>query len=173
MAKGDKLTVKQEKFCYEYCQDYNATQAAVRAGYSKKTAYQIGHDNLKKVEIKKKILSVRKELIEEAKITPAMILAEYAKLAFTSIDDYLSFDSEEFINKKGQTMIKNNVRFKDSDDIEQNKLAAIQAVKQGKDGTSIKLYDKKAALDKLAEYYEMFKHQERELDVDINVTFDE
>lgn len=50
-----KLTAKQQRFCDEYLIDLNATQAAIRAGYSKKTAYSIGVENLKKPEIKKQI----------------------------------------------------------------------------------------------------------------------
>ena len=48
-----KLTRKQQAFCQEYMANgYNATQAAIKAGYSKKTAYSIGQRLLKKVEIK-------------------------------------------------------------------------------------------------------------------------
>ena len=47
-----KLTAKQQRFCDEYLIDLNATQAAIRAGYSKRTAYSIGIENLKKPEIK-------------------------------------------------------------------------------------------------------------------------
>ena len=50
-----KLTAKQQRFCDEYLVDLNATQAAIRAGYSKRTAYSIGVENLKKPEIKKYI----------------------------------------------------------------------------------------------------------------------
>jgi len=45
------LTPKQRLFVAEYLKDFNATQAAMRAGYSKKTAYSIGQENLKKPEI--------------------------------------------------------------------------------------------------------------------------
>lgn len=47
-----KLTAKQKRFCDEYLIDLNATQAAIRAGYSKKTAKQIGQQNLTKVAIR-------------------------------------------------------------------------------------------------------------------------
>ena len=50
-----KLTAKQQRFCDEYLIDLNATQAAIRAGYSKKTAYAIGNENLNKLEIKSHI----------------------------------------------------------------------------------------------------------------------
>lgn len=47
-----KLTAKQKRFCDEYLIDLNATQAAIRAGYSKKTAGKIGQENLTKPDIK-------------------------------------------------------------------------------------------------------------------------
>lgn len=50
-----KLTAKQQRFCDEYLIDLNATQAAIRAGYSKKTAKQIGQKNLTKVDLKEYI----------------------------------------------------------------------------------------------------------------------
>lgn len=50
-----KMTAKQRRFCDEYLIDLNATQAAIRAGYSKKTAYAIGNENLMKPELKKYI----------------------------------------------------------------------------------------------------------------------
>lgn len=50
-----KLTAKQQRFCDEYLIDLNATQAAIRAGYSKQTAYAIGNENLNKPEIKSQI----------------------------------------------------------------------------------------------------------------------
>lgn len=48
----EKLTEKQKRFCDEYMIDLNATQAAIRAGYSKKSAYSIGQENLTKPVIK-------------------------------------------------------------------------------------------------------------------------
>lgn len=50
-----KLTAKQQRFVDEYLIDLNATQAAIRAGYSKGTAYSIGVENLRKPEIQKRI----------------------------------------------------------------------------------------------------------------------
>lgn len=50
-----KLTAKQQRFCDEYLIDLNAKQAAIRAGYSPKTAHSIGAENLTKPELKKYI----------------------------------------------------------------------------------------------------------------------
>lgn len=59
------LTEKQKRFCDEYLIDLNATQAAIRAGYSKKTAYSIGAENLTKPEIQS---FIRERLDEKAKM---------------------------------------------------------------------------------------------------------
>ncbi len=54
-----KLTPKQKRFCEEYVVDFNATQAAIRAGYSKKSAYSIGPENLKKPKIRNYIRELK------------------------------------------------------------------------------------------------------------------
>ena len=56
-----KLTAKQQIFVMEYLNDCNATQAAIRAGYSSRTAYSIGQENLKKPEIRQAIDTAMKE----------------------------------------------------------------------------------------------------------------
>lgn len=65
----NKMTEKQKRFCDEYLIDLNATQAAIRAGYSKKTAYSIGQENLKKPDLKKyiddRMAEKEKELIAD------------------------------------------------------------------------------------------------------------
>ena len=55
MATEKKMTKKQKRFCDEYLIDLNATQAAIRAGYSENSAKQIGQQNLTKVDIKEHI----------------------------------------------------------------------------------------------------------------------
>lgn len=65
-----KLTEKQKRFCEEYLIDLNATQAAIRAGYSEKTAYTIGQKLTKKNEVKtyiaEKLESIRNERTADA-----------------------------------------------------------------------------------------------------------
>ena len=71
-----KLTVKQQKFCDEYIRSGNATVAALKAGYRRRTAYSIGNENLKKPELKKYIEEKIKE-IESAKLATAKETLEY------------------------------------------------------------------------------------------------
>lgn len=79
------LTPKQEAFCREYLVDLNATQAAIRAGYSPKTAHMMGHENLKKPEM---AAFIQKEMTERAgrtEITADRVLSEIGRLAFADI----------------------------------------------------------------------------------------
>ena len=69
-----KLTPKQQRFVDEYLIDLNATQAAIRAGYSEKTAYSVGHENLKKPEIQKAIEEAQEKLSNKAQVTVEMVV---------------------------------------------------------------------------------------------------
>ena len=80
-----KLTAKQERFCREYIIDLNATQAAIRAGYSKKTANRIASENLSKLDIQKKIQELRQERAERTEITQDKVLKELAGIGFVPI----------------------------------------------------------------------------------------
>lgn len=77
-----KLTPKQQRFVEEYVVDLNATQAALRAGYSKKTAYAIGAENLRKPQIAAAIEKARAKLAGKAEITAERVLTELARLGF-------------------------------------------------------------------------------------------
>lgn len=70
------MTAKQKRFCQEYLIDLNATQAAIRAGYSEKTAYSVGQRILKNVEVKKYIAE-QLEQIKNEKIADAQEVLEY------------------------------------------------------------------------------------------------
>lgn len=71
-----KLTAKQKRFVQEYLIDLNATQAAIRAGYSKKSAHSIGPENLEKPEIKQAI-DERLKQIDEEKTADAKEIREF------------------------------------------------------------------------------------------------
>lgn len=61
MAEEKKLRGREEKFCLEYIVDYNATQAAIRAGYSEKSASNAGYRLLKKDEVFARVCELQKE----------------------------------------------------------------------------------------------------------------
>jgi len=64
-----KLRPKQKKFCLEYLKDLNATQAAIRAGYSEKTAGEMGSENLKKPHIAEHIAELQRKISEKSEIS--------------------------------------------------------------------------------------------------------
>lgn len=71
---GVKLTAKQQSFVDEYLIDMNATQAAIRAGYSQKTAAQIGDENLRKPVIADAIANALKDRAEKVQIDAEWVL---------------------------------------------------------------------------------------------------
>ena len=82
------LTEKQKRFVAEYLVDLNATQAAIRAGYSEKTAGQIGEQNLKKLEIQEALQKAIKDRENRTEITQDKVLDELGKVAFSKAADY-------------------------------------------------------------------------------------
>lgn len=94
-----KLTIKQEKFCEEYAACGNATQAAISAGYSPKTAYSIGEENLKKPEIITKL----KELQARDKKKRIMNIderqAKLTEIAENSVDENAAIRAIDTLNK--------------------------------------------------------------------------
>lgn len=84
---GNKLTAKQLVFIEEYLIDLNATQAAIRAGYSKKTAQQVGSQNLSKLVIQTAIQRAMKQRSERTGITARKILDAIAEIGFADFSD--------------------------------------------------------------------------------------
>lgn len=80
-----ELTNKQQAFCREYLKDFNATQAAKRAGYSDKTSYSQGQRLLKKAEVKIEIAGLLSEIEAISTVEVAEIVAELRKLAFNRL----------------------------------------------------------------------------------------
>lgn len=76
------LTDKRARFVEEYLVDLNATQAAVRAGYSANTAYSQGERLLKNVEVQAAISERRSKLSAVTEVTQERIVGEYARMAF-------------------------------------------------------------------------------------------
>jgi phage terminase small subunit len=144
-----KMTVKQRRFCNEYLVDSNATQAAIRAGYSVASARDIGYENLTKPYIKAYIDKRIDKIIEKTEITQEKVLNEMAKIGFASIDDYVEVEIDKN-NKKVVTI-------KATKDISKDKLAAISSIKQGANGIEIKIHDKSRALEDIGRHLGMFK----------------
>lgn len=139
------MTKKQKRFIEEYLIDLNATQAAVRAGYSSDTAYSIGQENLKKPEIKMRIDKAMAARSRRTGVNADRVIMELAKIAFVN--------ASNVIDPKTAT-IKEGAAEEDT--------AAIQSVKVktfGEDGLEreIKMADKLKALELLGKHLGMFK----------------
>ena len=76
---------KQKLFAEEYIVDFNATQAAIRAGYSEKTAHSIGSENLKKPAIQELISRAIQDRIRRTHITQERVVLELASVAFADM----------------------------------------------------------------------------------------
>ena len=82
---ASKLTNKQKLFVQEYLVDLNATQAAIRAGYSEKTANRTGAENLSKPVIQQEIQRAVEKQKERTQIRADKVLKELVKLGFSDI----------------------------------------------------------------------------------------
>lgn len=145
-----KLTPKQARFVDEYLVDLNATQAAIRAGYSKKTAGQIGERLLKKVEIQQALAERMKAREKRTEITQDMVLRELAKIAF---------GDQRRVMEWGPA----GVKLRDSTQITDDEAAIVAEVSEtitANGGTlKLKTHDKVGALKLLGDHLGMFKQQ--------------
>jgi len=80
MRNESKLTERQKMFCKEYIVDLNATQACIRAGYSEKTAKQIGSENLSKPYLQEEIARLMKSREERVKLTADKVLEDIERV---------------------------------------------------------------------------------------------
>lgn len=93
MSKGKlKLNDRQERFCLEYVKDLNATQAAIRAGYSEKTAKSIGAENLTKPDLQKRISELQNDRNNELKVDAQYVLNRLLEIDQMDVLDILSDD---------------------------------------------------------------------------------
>ena len=106
------MTKKQKRFIEEYLIDLNATQAAIRAGYSPDTAKAIGCENLTKLDIRAHIDRAMAERSKRTGVNADRVVRELAKIAFVNAADV--------INAEDATL---------RDDASEEDTAAIQSVK--------------------------------------------
>lgn len=145
-----KLTQKQQRFVEEYLVDLNATQAAIRAGYSAKTAASQGERLLRNVEIQAAIQAAMKARQERTEITQDRVLAELAKIAF---------GDQRAVMEWGPS----GVKLRDSKDLTDDQAAIVAEVSESvtaAGGTlKLKTHDKVGALKLLGEHLGMFKQR--------------
>lgn len=147
-----KLNDRQRRFVEEYLVDLNATQAAIRAGYSEKTARVIGAENLTKPDIAAEIKKRQKAQIRRTEITQDFVLTELMKIAMANGSDFATLGK------------RNRVTFVPTDELPPEKRAAVAAIKKGKNGIEVKTYDKLRALELIGKHLGMFKENRQETD---------
>ena len=86
------MNVKQKRFCAEYLVDLNATQAAIRAGYSPASAGSIGYELLKKPDMRARIDKGIAEQERRTGINADRVLRELGRIAFVSAPDLVNMD---------------------------------------------------------------------------------
>jgi phage terminase small subunit len=137
------MNSKQHRFCQEYVVDLNGTQAAIRAGYSARTASSIAEENLRKPELMTEIQRLQTERSQRLDITADDVLRDLAAIAFTPITNVLKVED-------GKVTLLDSSQWSD----DTNK--AVESVRQSKDGLSIKMVSKLAALEKLDQHLGLF-----------------
>lgn len=154
MAKG--LTGKRKLFVQEYLIDLNATQAAIRAGYSEKTAYSQGQRLLKDVEIQSAISEAMQKRSERTEITQDRVLQELAKIGFADIRKAVTWGrspiDQESENAEPNGLGVYPVELVPSNEVDDDTAAAITEVSLTRTGVKIKMADKRAALETLLKH---------------------
>lgn len=138
------LNEKQLRFVEEYLVDLNATQAAIRAGYSQKTAYSMGQRLLKNVEIQAALQDAMQRRSERTEITQDRVLQELASIGFSKATDYVSVDN------CGKVQIEPSALLTDT------QKAAVAGVERTQYGVKVKLHDKVRALELIGKHLGMF-----------------
>jgi phage terminase small subunit len=162
-----ELTAKQQRFCDEYLIDLNATQAAIRAGYSAKNADKIGPELLGKTRVAEYIAERKQDRVARTEITQDRVLRELAIIAFSNAADYANvIEKEAMVDVNGV-----NVPLEDADgnpikyrtvepvlteDLTEEQKRALAVIKKGRDGFEVKPYDKVRALELLGKHLGMW-----------------
>ena len=141
------LTPKQQRFVDEYLVDLNATQAAIRAGYSAKTAGSIANETLTKPEIAAAIQQAMQDRSDRTQITADAVLQELGRIGFSDMRVFATWGA-------------NGVTLNESASLKDDSARCVAEVSETrtKDGGAIrfKLHDKVAALEKIAKHLGMF-----------------
>lgn len=147
VLQNTELTDKQRLFCIYYIKYFNATKAAIKAGYSKDTAGEQGYQLLQKTSIQVEIQKLKQAKLNRAMLSEDDIFQKYIDIAFADITDFLEFGNEEVEGEFGQ-YTRSYVNIKNSFEVDGT---IISEVSQGKDGVKVKLQDKMRALQWLSD----------------------
>lgn len=144
--KANTLSEQEKLFIDEYLIDLNATQAAIRAGYSQVSARQLGYKLLKKKAVVAGIQEAVRKRQERTHISQDRVIKEFARIAFSNMKDFCRWGS-------------GGVDLKEAEDVSEDDSACIQEVSESMNqhggARKIKLHDKVRALEWLAAHLGM------------------
>lgn len=163
-----KLTARQQRFADEYLVDLNGKQAAIRAGYSERTAEAQASRLLSNVKVQHYIQKRKQERVERTEITQDMVLFELAAIAFSNAADYAAVVEKEatiesaegdvipLYDKDGNPVMYRTVEPVLTADLTDRQKRALSVIKKGRDGFEVKPYDKIRALELIGKHIGMF-----------------
>jgi phage terminase small subunit len=144
---GDTLlTPKQRLFVIEYLRDFCGTKAAIRAGYSKRTAASLATQTLRKPYVAKVVNDAIEARRKRVEVSADRVLSELAKIAFTDLTDIIS-------------IARGRVTVRDTNELTPEQRGAIVEVNESLHGMRIKLHDKKGALELLGRHLGLFPNR--------------
>lgn len=173
-----ELNEKVLTFCEEFIVDLNGTQAAIRAGYSAKTAHVQASRLLTNAKVQEKIAELQQLRSKRTAITADMVLNELAYVGFAKITDFLKVseasvdvtkddpigDDDGEDDEDGLPVVTEKRFFKmveifETEKMPQAAIPAIASIKQGQKGIELKLHDKVKALELMGRHLGMFPTQ--------------
>lgn len=148
-----KLTAKQEVFCREYLLEYNATKAAIKAGYSVKAAGPIGSRLLTYANIQSEIKKLQSNLSETAGISALRVLNELKAIAFSNASDFregwLTLKQFNSLTEEQKSSIS-EISTKKESRIQKSSSPEGEDIVIEEELVRIRLYDKQKALDSIS-----------------------
>lgn len=155
------MTPKQKRFVNEYLIDLNATQAAIRAGYSTRNADKIGAQLLGKTRVAAAIRSMQDEISKRCKVDQERVVFETAQLAFSDVRKLFDDNGAMLPVKKWPDGIAAAVASIEVHEIGGGDNPMIVVKK-------IKFWDKGAALDKLFRHFGGYSKDHEQASISIN-----
>lgn len=140
------MNARQEMFAREYLTDFCATQAAIRAGYSERTAGSQGERLLRNVEVKELIDTLMAERVTKIDVTQERVIQELARIAFGDLRSVVEWD--------GKTVTLKSSKVLTDDDA-----ATLAEVAENERGVRIKRFDKLKALELIGKHLGMFRER--------------
>jgi len=147
-------SAKYEMFSHEFIVDLNGKQAAIRTGYSAKTAEVQASRMLSNVKVQDRIAYLKAKRVERTEVNADDIVKQLEILRKANISEYVELITVKVPrgkDKKGNEVLVDiqEVRFKDFSELTQDQLSCIESIKQGKQGIELKLHGKEWTIEKL------------------------